>query len=115
MEIDEISLSKGMFLSIKETDTLREAYKRLREENKRLHKDNLFVLNANADINLELSNLKERVKELEEKNNYSQKDMKQFIEFLLAEGIVIQEESKSSNLDFLHNVWSGKNPDGLLE
>ena len=45
---------------------------------------------------------------------YTKADMKQFVEFLLAEGIIIQEEGKPQSLDFLHDVWSGKNPDGLI-
>jgi len=66
MEIDEISLSKGMFLSIKETDTLREAYKRLKKENKTLKDNTIEVCKNFTQIeNKEIKELKERVKELE--------------------------------------------------
>lgn len=45
---------------------------------------------------------------------HTKEDLKMFVEFLKAEGIVIEEESKNQDFDFLYGVWSGKNPDGLL-
>ena len=42
------------------------------------------------------------------------KDLEIFIKFLKGEGIVIEEEHKPQDFEFLYGVWSGANPDGLL-
>ena len=37
-----------------------------------------------------------------------------FSNFLLDEGITIKSESENYSMDYLYDVWSGENPDGLL-
>jgi len=66
--------------------------------------------------------LKDVVKDLERKSYLEEKikglhtddDVKMFANFLLNESIVIKVEGKQYSLNFLFDVWSGKNPDGLL-
>ena len=41
-------------------------------------------------------------------------DMNMYVEFLKAEGIVVEEEHKPQNFEFLYGVWDGTNPEGLL-
>ena len=40
--------------------------------------------------------------------------VEKFVYFLKAEGIVIEEEHKPQDFEFLYGVWNGENPDGLL-
>lgn len=66
-----------------------------------------------ADLNRK-SYLEKRKSYLEKKVKtiYTDDDVKMFVNFLLDEGIVIQE--KNYSIDYLFDVWSGKNPNGLL-
>jgi len=95
-----------------------------------------FLKNIEAEV---INQLKEEIKELKEwkrcqslktkdragewnalvnkdaLNETTNKDnIEKFVEFLKAEGIVIEEENKPQNFEFLYDVWSGKNPNGLL-
>lgn len=45
---------------------------------------------------------------------YNKSDLKRYVEFLKGEGIVIEDEHKPQDFEFLYGVWSGKNPNGLL-
>ena len=44
----------------------------------------------------------------------TKRNLEKFLYFLKAEGIVVEEESKPQDFEFLYGVWSGENPDGLL-
>ena len=77
-----------------------------------------YWINGREEVDIDyvywLEDMLGKQSDVVEEEKYTKFQMKQFVEFLLAEGIVIQDENSSSNLDFLHDVWSGKNPDGLL-
>lgn len=47
-------------------------------------------------------------------NMHTDEDVKMFAEFLICEGILIKEESKNHSMSYLFDIWSGKNPNGLL-
>lgn len=57
-----------------------------------------------------------RKSQLEEENLklHSDEDVKNFANFLMDEGIVTKSEDKNYSMNYLFDVWSGKNPDGLL-
>jgi hypothetical protein len=45
---------------------------------------------------------------------HTKADLKKYVEFLKLEGIVIEEENKPQDFEFLYGVWIGENPNGLL-
>lgn len=44
----------------------------------------------------------------------NKENINKFVKFLKAEGIVVEEEDKPQDFNWLYDVWSGKNPMGLV-
>lgn len=114
IEFSKIYRVESSWLLLEENKDLRSQVlenQQLKEENEGLKE--LYELKANTNKILiqENQQLKERVKELEEGQK---KRMNMYVEFLKSEGIVVEEEHKPQNFEFLYSVWSGENPDGLL-
>jgi hypothetical protein len=75
----------------------------------------LFLDDNNITIRREhLTDLLEADKAYREKYKHTVGDVKKFVGFLKDEGIVVEEERKPQNFEFLYSVWNGENPDGLL-
>lgn len=130
MEIDELSLRKGMFLSIKETDTLREAYKELKKEIKIKQERGVSLLDECSyysqkwsESQREVKKFKDRFDVSEEKNTKLEERAKKLhnldkgISKLLEERVKeLEEFNKSNLLDFVN--WfndSDKTQSILLE
>jgi len=81
----------------------------------KIYKSEVVDVKDLIELNESYSNIT-NIKVLVEKTQklHTNEDVKKFASFLLDEGIVVKSEDKNYSMNYLFDVWSGKNPDGLL-
>ena len=91
-----------------------EELKKIKELLKSKHGwDNLFFQNDMQDELM--TDTIDCVKQItkEQHKEEVKESLRKFLYFIKAKGIVIEEEHKPQDFEFLYSVWSGENPDGL--